>query len=479
MLLRHSASYLLARGVPGVITFLSIAIYTRLLSPEEYGFYALVMAGVGLLNMILFQWIRLSVVRFLPKYIFNPDSFKSTILYGYMFVSCISVGICLILLLFNWEDPIWYRLIPVGVALLLVQGWFEINLEFPRARLMPMKYGFMAGLKATLGLVLGVIFIFFIGWGAIAPLVGLLFAMLTSALIFGYFEWNNIKPKIDKEIFPEILKYAIPLTATFALSYINSTADRLLIAGMINESAAGIYSVGYDLSRHTITLLMVIISLAANPLAINALEERGEDAAKKQVAENAIIIFAISFPATILFIVLASNIGNIFVGSDFREESILILPIISVVALFAGMKAYYFDMAFHLSKKTSKQIWIVGVSSVINLILNILLIPQFGILGAAYATLISYIVGIVLSIWVGNNVFKLPIPYREFIKIVLAGAVFGGVMWFFSEPTQVYSLLYLIPFYILFYLLVLLLLNTGNSRLFIFEYFKNLRSNEK
>ncbi len=478
MLIRHSASYLLARGVPGLITFLSIAIYTRLLTTEEYGYYALVMAGVGLLNMILFQWIRLSVVRFLPKYISNPGGFKSTILFGYLVVSSISVGICLILFLVNWQDPIWYKLIPVGVALLMIQGWFEINLEFPRARLKPMKYGLMSGLKATLGLLLGVVFILFIGLGAIAPLAGILIAMLVSSLVFGYNEWKKIKPKIDKEIFPEILKYAIPLTATFALSYINSTADRLLIAGMIDESAAGIYSAGYDITRQTITLLMVVISLAANPLAIKALEERGENAAKKQVAENATLLFAVSLPAAILFIILAPNISNIFMGSDFREGSILILPIISVVALFAGMKAYYFDMAFHLSKKTSKQIWIVGVSSAINLILNIVLIPQFGILGSAYATLISYIVGIVLSIWVGNKVFKLPVPYMEFLKIGFSGAVFAGIMWLFSEPAQVYSLLYLIPLYMIVYGLLLLLLNTGNSQIIVFNYLKNIRSNE-
>lgn len=55
MLLRHSALYTLARGLPGLINFAALAVYTRLLGPEEYGRYALVIAAVGLANAVLFQ----------------------------------------------------------------------------------------------------------------------------------------------------------------------------------------------------------------------------------------------------------------------------------------------------------------------------------------------------------------------------------------------------------------------------------------
>jgi len=55
MLLRHSALYLLARGVPGIVNFLAVPIYTRVLSPDEYGRYALVIAGVGLVQRNIFS----------------------------------------------------------------------------------------------------------------------------------------------------------------------------------------------------------------------------------------------------------------------------------------------------------------------------------------------------------------------------------------------------------------------------------------
>src|SRR6476620_869841 len=78
--LSHAAIYLVARGLPGVIAFLAIPLFSRLLLPADYGRYALVMASVGLLNALLFQWLRLSLVRYLPAFKDDPAPLKSTLL---------------------------------------------------------------------------------------------------------------------------------------------------------------------------------------------------------------------------------------------------------------------------------------------------------------------------------------------------------------------------------------------------------------
>ena len=66
MIWRHSVFYLLARGLPGLVNLAAIAVYTRLLAADEYGRYALVIAGVGFANKLMFEWLRLACVRFLP-----------------------------------------------------------------------------------------------------------------------------------------------------------------------------------------------------------------------------------------------------------------------------------------------------------------------------------------------------------------------------------------------------------------------------
>ena len=134
MLLRHSVIYLFARGVPGLLGFATIIIFTRLLSPEAYGQYALVVTGAILGNAILYQWLSASLLRFLPQYRDNEAGLLNTILHGFVFVSFLA-GAGGALLVLIWNNPEWNGLISIGILLLWVQAWFLINLELVRSRL--------------------------------------------------------------------------------------------------------------------------------------------------------------------------------------------------------------------------------------------------------------------------------------------------------------------------------------------------------
>lgn len=68
MLIKHIFSYFISRGLTGIINFVAIALYTRMLTTADYGEYALIVATAGFINAILFQWIRLVLLRFLSKY---------------------------------------------------------------------------------------------------------------------------------------------------------------------------------------------------------------------------------------------------------------------------------------------------------------------------------------------------------------------------------------------------------------------------
>src|SRR4051794_22260988 len=77
--LSHTAIYLVARGVPGIVAFLAIPVFTRLLTPDQYGRYALMLATVSVMNALLFQWLRLALVRYQPAYQDEPAKLKSAL----------------------------------------------------------------------------------------------------------------------------------------------------------------------------------------------------------------------------------------------------------------------------------------------------------------------------------------------------------------------------------------------------------------
>jgi O-antigen/teichoic acid export membrane protein len=77
--LSHAAIYLVARGLPGIVAFCAIPLFTRLIDPGAYGRYAMVLATVAMLNALLFQWLRLSLARYLAAYQGNEAKLKGTL----------------------------------------------------------------------------------------------------------------------------------------------------------------------------------------------------------------------------------------------------------------------------------------------------------------------------------------------------------------------------------------------------------------
>src|SRR5947209_16418624 len=135
-LLSHTAVYLVARGVPGVVAFAATALYTHLLTPQDYGRYALVLGTAGLLNALLFQWLRLSLVRYLPAYQESPGTLKGTLLGATLLITALLGAVtalaALIPALHAWRGlllPCW--------LLVAAQAAFELCCELARASLRP------------------------------------------------------------------------------------------------------------------------------------------------------------------------------------------------------------------------------------------------------------------------------------------------------------------------------------------------------
>lgn len=427
MLLTHSFFYLFARGVPGVINLLAMALYTRLLSPDDYGRYALVIAGVGLANLILFQWLRLGILRFLPAYDKRQKVFLSTIVAGYICLVAISGISGAIILVFVLNSVLRVFVIH-GIILLWLQAFFEINLELARIQLAPGRYGLLYTVKAIVALAIGGLLAFW-GFGAHGLLLGLMTGMLISIFIQTG-SWIKIRFQfVDIGIFRELLVYGLPLSATLVLGFVVSTSDRFLLGWFLGADTTGIYAAGYDITKQTLGVLMMIVNLAAYPLAIRVLEQNGKEAAKQQLSHNITLLLMIALPCTVGFVLLAPNIISIFLGQAFRNTALMLIPWVAVGSLLAGIKAYYFDLSFQLGRHTLGQIWITLVAAIINVILNLWWIPLFGIIGAAYSTVAAYVISLGLSWFLGKRIFPLPFPAREAFKIILAVTGMACALW--------------------------------------------------
>ena len=407
MLVRYSALYVLARGGPGLINFLALVLYTRLLTPEQYGQYALVLAGLGLVQVVGFQWLGLCLARFLPANRDAPERFLSEIKFLFVVLALIfsAVGLVAMLLLL---DPVWQRLVALAVILLIAHAWFELNLIHAAAALEPRLYGRMNLTKSAIAVALGSL-LAWLGLGAYSPLWGLLLGVSLATLIFGRSVWRGVRPiRPDPDKIRNLFAYGMPLAANFALAWVVASSDRFLLGWLLDVGSAGQYAVGYDLAQHSIGMLLMIVNLAAYPLAIHALERGGTEAARVQLRKNGAVIFSLAFAAAAGVAVLAPLLGGLLLGAEYGDTAVELLPWVALAAALSGLKAYYFDTAFHLGRSTVKLVWISVGASIVNVIFNLIWIPHYGILGAAYATVLAYAVGTVASAWLGRRFFVLP-----------------------------------------------------------------------
>lgn len=407
MLIKHVFAYLLARGLPGVVNFLALAVYTRLLTHEEFGRYSLVIAGVGLVHVVVFQWLLLVCSRFLPAHLDQPQIVLRPVLSIFLLLSAIfalaAYGITLV-----WAAPEWYSIIPVAIILAITQAWHELNLRLATVQLDPKRYGTLSAIKAVLALLLGAM-LAWIYQSANAPLSGLIFGAVVAWLFVGRNIWAGIRPRLPTgEQFKEFGGYGFPLAITFSLVWITSSSDRLMIAWFLGEAQTGIYAVGYDMAQQSLGLLLTIINTAAMPLAIKVLEKEGIEAAGQQMRQNGELMFALAFSGAAGLIAIEPVMIGLFVGEEFREGASTVFMWIALTAAIIGIKSFHFDIAFHLTRRSKWLLITSSLAAIANLGLNLVFIPYFGIVGAAWSALLAYSIAAFSSAIIGFKVFPMP-----------------------------------------------------------------------
>jgi len=424
-LLRHSAIYLIARGVPGAINFLAIAIYTRLLSPQEYGQYVLVFSVVTFMNIVLYDWLRLSLLRFVSGQSMDVIRVKSTVVPLFLTVNILTLLVGIILYAAK-DEQTWRMVVVVSMLLLWTQAWFDLHLQTLRAGLRPLQYGMVSWVRAFVSLAVGVVLVKYFHLSFWAPLLGFLAGNVCASLVSLKKEWSAVRFEMEVHIARVLFAYGLPLVITQCLSFVLGLSDRFLIAAMIGEAAAGVYAATYDFVQQVSTFLLSTFSLAAYPLLVRSHEQSTPANFRAQAKVNICALLLLSAPIAILLAVYSSPIASAYFGSDYRNIAATLIPWIAAAMLLSNVRSLHFDIAFQVRNRTTTITLIVGSAALVNVLLNLLLIPTWGLKGAAYSTLASFLLALLLSVVAGRRVLPMPFPLLEVGKVLAGCAVMVG-----------------------------------------------------
>lgn len=462
MLFKNSSIYVLAKAIPGLMAFTALAVYTHLLTPQEYGIYTLIFSAALFLHSAIFNWLPVGMMRFWPGGTYSDKAFISTLGMLYLRLSIPVLIIALLAMLVFGKAYV----LPILAGVLLLAGFavLMIGQQLQSAQMLPNRYAVMTISYSVLALSLGAVLAYF-DFGPIGVVVGVASGMLVPAIIISARSWALFDRSLyTPELTQKLLMYGMPLAASFFLDEIANLSDRYMLAWLVDEAEAGKYAVGYDLAGNSIMMVMNAINLAAYPMIVKLLDQKGREAALEYFNTYVILLLGISIPAVMGLSLVGPGLVDLMIGEEYRESVILVLPWVASALFFMGLGAFYFHLPFQLGNKNFGIFRIAGITAVINLALNFLLIPRMGMHGAAISTLLSFMISSVLGYFWGRKVFPIPFPAREIAKIIIATIFMGICLWFIKDLRGVHWLVLQLAVGLGSYGLATYLLNIGGVK---------------
>lgn len=328
------------------------------------------------------------------------------------------------------------------------------------------RYSIFLIIQSYVALIL--IFIFAIsGYGLFYLVLALLISNLIIFVIMLVLIYHEIGFKFPNfKYAKEYLSFGIPNISQNLSSWTVSSSDRFLIALFLGVAFTGYYGPGYTLGG-LIFIILTPFTVHLTPVISECYDNGKIDAVKDYLRYSQKAFLLLSIPAFFGLSILSKPLLIILTTTQIADNSYFITPFVAFGALIGGISANYRQILI-LEKKTKiiGYIWIIAAIS--NLVLNILLIPFIGILGAAITTLLGYGIIFALTVLYSHKYFTFNPDLKFIIKSIVASTVMSIFILLINPQTTV-NIMIVIGLSVIIYIIVLSLIKgfTSNEMKFI------------
>lgn len=384
--IKNTGIFLLGSFGSKFLTFLLLPLYTSILSTAQYGQIDLVTTTVGLLLPI----VSLSLSEAIFRFVMNGDIDNKRVLSNGTFTICCTYILALVVLnvvnfFLKWEYMIWM------LALLGCSMIYEILTNYLKARQFSKKY-VTAGLLFTfMNLVGNILFLVVFKWGIIGYFTASLIAYVIPSILIILIEkvYKQVAfCYIDIGLTKRMLRYSLPLIFTSLSWWIVTSSDKYMIRYFLDASEVGIYSIASKIPL----ILQTLISIIQTVWQISTNQMRDEE---PEVLKDNFVMFTkafrqIGFIAGSALLIATQPLMMLLARNDFYAGWIYApFLILSITFSFAtGMVSTLYGAY----EKNLGVLLSVLVGGAVNILLNLVLIPYMGVLGATISTAISRLI---------------------------------------------------------------------------------------
>ena len=404
------------------ITFLLLPLYTNILTPLEYGIITLIYVFIGFMNIIYHYGLDSSFLKYfaqeknvnIQKSIFSTAFFLN--FYSSIFLSLLIFVFSAELSLFFFKSIIYQQLFNISSFILFFDSLSHIPFALLRIQKKPFIFILLKLVNVCITLFFNIYFLIIEKIGIEGIFFSVLIASIISFLFVIISSFNSFQIVLKINYIKKFLKFGLPFLPAGIASITMESIDRYILSMMTNNYIVGIYTAGYKLG-----IFMLIFSTAFNyawqPFFLNSNKNK-----KTKKLFSKIFTFFISI-AIIIWLIISLFIEQIITIQIFEFsllgkeyiKSINIVPLILLSYIFQG--AYYnFLPGIYFKEKTKIIPPIIIFSAIINILTNIILIPIYGIIGSAIATLFGHFTMAFLTYFYSKKLFL--VKY-EWLKIFI------------------------------------------------------------
>ena len=420
----------------GALFVLLFPIYTSFLFPQDFGIIGLMSITVSLLTRFVSSPINSAFTRFYyaPDYREkNGILLFNLFLWALLLITCCTVvfwkiseylaGILL-------QDRNLAHLLKIYAFILFLQPISSLFLCLLRM-LEKAKYSVFTSISSLLlSASLTLYLLTVLKKGVLSLIVGNLFSLIvTVIMIFPVFIKRSTFRLSRSTLIPP-LKYAYPLLLSEYSNLLIQSGDRYVLRIFGSVSMVGLYAFGYQIAGILQTALVTPVKQALQPIVLK--QEEDPEAVRHFLKVGATYFYLIGCAACLLISLFSREILMLFARKEAFWGAWVIVPIITYSYVQHGI-GNFVGWGMGLMKKSFHMSGIVLIAASANIGLNFLFVPQWGMLGAAFATMLSYIVWNVLKAYYSAKFYDLHFEVGRLLHITVIGVGLYGLSLFIAN----------------------------------------------
>jgi O-antigen/teichoic acid export membrane protein len=463
----------IANALVALSGIIFMPVITKTLGAYDYGIWAQVQVTVSLVMGFASLGLPYAMVRFLAAKTNREEiqeEFYSVLLV--VFLATAVVSIILIVFaqfiagaLFAGATDI----VRITGLIILVWSLDSVLLTFFRTFRQMKKYAIfiIADTYAEIGLIA---YLVLSGHGILSIVLAVLVIKAVIFLILFFLIRSRVgvrRPRFHR--IREYLGFSLPTIPTGISAWVVASSDRYVIAYFLGATSVGIYSAAYGIGT-VISMAAGVLDLVLAPTLSKLYDEGKMEEVKTHLRYSLKYLLAVAIPFVFGAAVLAEPVLRVFSTAEIASQGYFVVPLVALGILFS---IAYVPTAYGivLAKKTriAGTIWIA--CAVVNLGLNILVVPHLGIIGAALTTLLAYGLALALTAYYSFREFKFPIDWRFIIKSLVASTIMAAAIWAIGPGGTLATILTIVAGLAIYGAMILLLKGFTKEE---FKFFRRL-----